>query len=376
MIYLDYAATTPIRPEVIAVYNEVAEQYYGNASSLHDVGTKAERAITLCREKFAQFLNGEKDGVYFTSGGSEANILAVRSLILGNNSKGRHLITTEVEHASLYHLFKQLEIEGYKVTFLGVNAKGQIDIDELRQAIQPDTILASIQYANSETGVIQPVAEIGALLKQHQVIFHTDAVQAFGKIPLDVEFCKIDSVSIASHKIYGPKGNGACYIRPDVQWNSVHTGATHQNGFRMGTVDVPGVVAFTTAAELLINEATTEQARLQRLRTYFIEKITTTTQGEIQVEGHPTEQLPHIIGLSCNKVQGQYIMLECNRYGIAISTGSACQVGQQEPSRTMLATGKTVDIANSFIRLSFGLQTKEEEVDKVVTVIEKVMMEI
>ena len=183
MIYLDYAATTPIRPEVLAVYNEVAEQYYGNASSLHDVGTKAERAITLCREKFAQFLNGKKDGIYFTSGGSEANILAVRSLILGNNSKGRHLITTEVEHASLYYLFKQLEIEGYKVTFLGVNAKGQIDIDELRQAIQPDTILASIQYANSETGVIQPVAEIGALLKQHQVIFHTDAVQAFGKIP-------------------------------------------------------------------------------------------------------------------------------------------------------------------------------------------------
>lgn len=375
MIYLDFAATTPMREEVLNIYNDVAKQLYGNASSLHDIGTKADHALTQCREQIAKLMNGQREGVYFTSGGSEANILSVRSLLLGNREKGKHIITTEVEHASLYHLFHQLETEGYEVTFIGVDTNGQVRLDELRKVIRQDTVLASIQYVNSETGVIQPIKEIGNMLKQHQVIFHTDAVQAFGKIPLDVIAYQVDSVSVASHKIYGPKGVGACYIAPSVRWKSQYVGATHEGGFRMGTVDVPGVAAFTSAAALARKEARKEQVRIHQLRGQLIRRLAH-FKDKITVEGHPENQLANIVGLTFKRVQGQHIMLECNRYGIAISTGSACQVGQQHPSRTMLATGKTTEEANGFVRLSLGLTTTEAEIDTVATTLEKIIVQI
>ena len=375
MIYLDYAATTPICREALDVYNQMATTYFGNASSLHDMGTKAEQALLLCREKLADIINGQGEGVYFTSGGSEANHLAIRSLIKGNEAKGKHLITTEVEHASLYELFKQLEKEGYDVTFLKVDQHGQIQLEELKQSIRNDTILASIQHANSETGVIQPMKDIGGILQEKNVIFHTDAVQTFTKIPIDVDAYQIDSLSIASHKIYGPKGVGACYIRPDVKWKSVQEGATHESGFRMGTVDVPGVVAFATAAEINERIAHNEYERMQRLRDVFIEKVTTLIKG-IQIEEHTSQQMPGIIGLTSDRVQGQHIMLECNRHGIAISTGSACRVGETEPSRTMLAMGKTKDIANGFFRLSLGKQTTKEELNQAIQVLHDIFIEL
>lgn len=375
MIYLDYAATTPIRREVLDVYQEVAEHYYGNASSLHDIGTKANEALTLCRKQLAEMMKGENEGVYFTSGGSEANILAIRSLLLGNLSKGNHIITTEIEHASLYNECKQLEKEGYDVTFLGVDECGRVQVDELFQALREDTVLVSIQHANSETGVIQPIEEIGTLLQEHDIIFHTDTVQTFGKIPIDIQKMGIDSLSIASHKMYGPKGVGACYIHPKVRFRSVHEGTTHEAGFRPGTVDVPGVVAFTTAANLHVAEAKEEQSRLQNLRTYFLKKISSLDE-HIQLEAHSKAQLPNIIGFTSPKVQGQHIMLECNRYGIAISTGSACQVVQSRPSRTMTAIGKPDNLAKGFFRISLGAQTTKEDLDKTVAVLEKIMSEI
>lgn len=375
MIYLDNAATTPMREEVLDVYKQMATKYYGNASSLHDMGTKAEQALSLCREKLANIINGQGKGVYFTSGGSEANHLAVRSLIKGNKDKGKHIITTAVEHASLFELFKQLEKEGYEVTFLEVNQDGRIQLENLKQAIRPDTVLASIQHANSETGVMQPLKEIGIILQQQNVIFHTDAVQTFTKTPIDIESSHIDSLSIASHKIYGPKGLGACYIRPEARWESVHEGATHESGFRMGTVDVPGVVAFTTAAEISEREANNEYKRIQQLRIFFIEELITSIKG-IRVEGHADQQLPGIIGLTSDKIQGQYIMLECNRHGIAISTGSACQVGQTEPSRTMLAMGRTKDVANGFFRLSLGKQTTKEEIKETIQILQGIFTEL
>lgn len=375
MIYLDYAATTPISAESLDVYNQMATKYFGNASSLHDMGTKAEQALLWCREKLANIINGQSEGVYFTSGGSEANHLAIRSLIKGNKSKGKHIITTEVEHASLYELFKQLEKEGYDVTFLKVDQHGQIQLEELKQSIRNDTILASIQHANSETGVMQPIKEIGEDLQKKNVIFHTDAVQTFTKFPIDVDACHVDSLSIASHKIYGPKGLGACYIRPGIRWKSVQEGATHESGFRMGTVDVPGVVAFATAAEINEKIAHNEYKRMRQLRDFFIEQVSTVIKG-IQIEGHTNQQLPGIIGLTSDRVQGQHIMLECNRHGIAISTGSACRVGETEPSRTMLAMGKTKDIANSFFRLSFGKQTTKEELNQTIQVLHGIFMEL
>lgn len=375
MIYLDYAATTPIRREALDVYQEVAERYYGNASSLHDIGTKANEALALCRKQLADMVNGESEGVYFTSGGSEANILAVRSLLLGNLSKGNHIITTEIEHASLYNECKQLEKEGYDVTFLGVDEHGRVKIDELFNSLRDDTVLVSIQHANSETGVIQPIEEIGSLLQERDIIFHTDTVQTFGKIPIDIQKMGIDSLSIASHKLYGPKGVGACYIRPEVRFRSVHEGTTHEAGFRPGTVDVPGVVAFTTAANLHVAEAKDEQSRLHDLRTYFLKKLSR-LMADIQLEANPHAQLPGIIGFTSQKVQGQHIMLECNRYGIAISTGSACQVGQSQPSRTMLAVGKEENIANGFFRISLGIHTTKEDLDTTVSILEKIIAEI
>lgn len=371
MIYLDFAATTPMREDVLTVFNEATKKYYGNPSSLHDIGTEAERALALCREQIANTLDGKATGVYFTSGGSESNILAVRSLLAGNKHRGKHIITSKIEHASLYHLFEQLEQEGYDVTFIGVDELGQICIDELEKAIRADTVLASIQHANSENGVIQPLAEIGNILDRHGVIFHTDAVQTFGKIPVNVTDCKIDSVSVASHKLYGPKGIGACYMAPTVRWESQYLGATHEAGFRIGTVDVPSVIAFTTAVQIAVREMDKEQRRLQQLRCYLLQHLAP-LQDKITVEAHPNAQLPNIIGLTFRNVQGQHIMLECNRYGIAISTGSACQVGEQNPSRMMLAVGKTVEEANSFVRLSFGLTTTEAHVDEVCNVLERI----
>jgi len=372
MIYLDYAATTPICHDVLTVFNEASKKFYGNSSSLHDIGTEANRALELCRTQIAEVIQGEKEGIYFTSGGSESNFLAIRSILSGNRSKGKHIITTKVEHASLFHLFEQLEEEGYEVTFIGVDEYGRVKIDELEQAICKETVLASIQHANSETGVIQPLSEIGTILARHDVIFHTDAVQTFGEIPIDVKNCKIDSLSVSSHKLYGPKGIGACYIDPGIRWVGQFKGATHENGFRMGTVDVPSVIAFTKAVQLATQRMLPEQERFEKLRKQLIHKLKP-LQKEITIQAHPSEQLPHIVGLLFHHIQGQHIMLECNRRNIAISTGSACQVGEQTPSRMMLATGKTVDEANGFVRISFGLKTTSEHIYKLCYVLEHIL---
>lgn len=372
LVYLDYAATTPIRDDVLKTFNEASKKFYGNSSSLHDVGTEANRALSLCREQLANVIEGKKEGIYFTSGGSESNFLAIRSILLGNQSKGKHIITTKVEHASLFHLFEQLQEEGYEVTFIGVDEYGRIKVEELEKAICEETILASIQHANSETGVIQPLVEIGEILARHDVIFHADAVQTFGKIPIDVRRCKIDSLSVSSHKIYGPKGIGACYVDPAVKWMSQFPGATHEGGFRMGTVDVPSVIAFTKAVQLAIQQMPVEAERLSKLRHQFIEKIRP-LQKYLTIEAHPSKQLPHIVGLLFRHLQGQHVMLECNRHNIAISTGSACQVGEQNPSRMMLATGKTVEEANGFVRISFGLKTTSDHIQKVCQVLENVL---
>ncbi|OQP18041.1 IscS subfamily cysteine desulfurase [Geobacillus zalihae] len=370
MIYLDYAATTPMCQEAIAAYAEAASVYFGNESSLHDIGTKAKQLLALCRRELAAMINGEAEGIYFTSGGTEANLLAIRSLAAAYRHKGNHLITTEIEHASLHHLFKQLETEGYTVTYLPVDRFGRIRLADLERAITPKTILASIQHANSEIGTIQPLADIGRLLRAHGVLFHSDCVQTFAKIQLDVQEIGLDSLSVSAHKVYGPKGVGAVYINPRRHWKPVFPGATHESGFRPGTVNVPGIAAFITAAQQLHRRMADEQSRLERLRNRLLHAIAA-KQLPVTVEGHPDFRLAHIIGLSIAGYEGQLVMLECNRAGIAISTGSACQVGLQAPSRTMLAVGKTPEEAKQFIRVSLGAATTEAEIDQFVSTLER-----
>lgn len=241
MIYLDHAATTPIRREALDAYVEASEKYYGNASSLHDIGMQANDVLEKCRTLWGTLIDADPSGIYFTSGGTEANQLAILSYIKAHKERGKHLITTEVEHSSLYNLFQQLAEDGYDVTFLSLQKDGTVSLEEVRKVIRPDTILASIHYANSEVGILQPIAALGKVFAAHDIFFHVDCVQAFGHVPLSVKKLKIDALSIASHKIYGPKGIGLCYMNPTVFWQSVIQNTTHEKGFRPGTVDVPSI---------------------------------------------------------------------------------------------------------------------------------------
>ncbi|WP_099157825.1 IscS subfamily cysteine desulfurase [Virgibacillus ndiopensis] len=368
MIYLDYAATTPISEEALNIFSEVSLKFYGNPNSLHDSGSEAKHLLEMCRKELAVTINGEKEGIYFTSGGTESTILAIRSIIEANKEKGTHLITTVTEHSSVDHLFKQLETEGFSVTYLSVDKYGQIRLEELINAITKNTIFASIQYVNSEIGTIQPIEKIGEILRENDVIFHSDCVQAFGKIPIDVKKASIDSVSVSSHKIYGPKGVGACYINPAIVWKMQLPETSHEKGFRPGTVNVPGIAAFTNAAQTICNQLEEKTKKYDALRNKLLSGLLG-MEHKIIIEGHPVDQLSNIIGLSIIGTQGHYVMLECNRYGIAISTGSACQVGKEKPSKTMLAIGKSFDEAKQLIRISFGNQTEEIHVDKVVEVL-------
>ncbi|KAB2444918.1 IscS subfamily cysteine desulfurase [Bacillus luti] len=360
MIYLDYAATTPMSAEALQTYTKAATQYFGNEQSLHDIGGTASSLLQVCRKTFAEMIGGKEQGVFFTSGGSESNYLAIQSLL--NAKSGKHIITTPMEHASIRSYFQSLASQGYTITEIPVDKGGLIRLVDVEAAITEDTVLASIQHGNSEIGTVQNIAEIGLLLKKHNVLFHTDCVQTFGKLPIHVFEMGIDSLSVSAHKIYGPKGVGACYINPQVRWEQIFPGTSHEKGFRPGTVNVPGIAAFLTAAENILKNHMEENLRFKELRTYFLEQLRTLSL-EIEVEGHSTSCLPHIIGVTIKGIEGQYTMLECNRRGIAISTGSACQVGKQEPSKTMLAIGKTYEEAKQYVRFSFGQQTTKDQID-------------
>ncbi|TKH10225.1 aminotransferase class V-fold PLP-dependent enzyme [Bacillus wiedmannii] len=360
MIYLDYAATTPMSEEALQTYMKAASQYFGNEQSLHDIGGTASSLLQVCRKTFAEMIGGKEQGVFFTSGGSESNYLAIQSLLNARNKK--HIITTPMEHASIRSYFQSLQSEGYTITEIPVDDGGVIHLDDLESAITENTVLASIQHGNSEIGTVQNIAEIGALLKKYNVLFHSDCVQTFGKLPINVFEMGIDSLSVSAHKIYGPKGVGACYINPQVRWKQIFPGTSHEKGFRPGTVNVPGIASFLTAAENILKNQQKESLRFTELRSYFLGHLQALPL-EIKVEGYSTSCLPHIVGVTIKGIEGQYTMLECNRHGIAISTGSACQVGKQEPSKTMLAIGKTYEEAKQYVRFSFGQQTTKDQID-------------
>ncbi len=238
--------------EAIETYAKAAEQYFGNEQSLHDIGGTSSSLLQVCRKSFAQMIHGKEQGVFFTSGGSESNYLAIHSLLKAR--EGKHIITTPIEHASIRNYFQSLKQQGYTITEIPVDSYGMIDMYALENSITENTVLASIQHGNSEIGTVQPIAEIGKLLKKHHVIFHTDCVQTFGKLPIDVTEMQIDSLSVSAHKIYGPKGVGACYINPQIRWEPLFKGTTHEKGFRPGTVNVPGVGAFLTASRAYLTE--------------------------------------------------------------------------------------------------------------------------
>jgi cysteine desulfurase len=362
VIYLDYAATTPMSENALTIYMKAAKSAFGNSSSLHDIGGMAARTLQASRKIITDMICGNEKGLYFTSGGSEANILAVQSLLNGVDLKNNHIITTQIEHSSLYTFFKSLQTRGYEVSFLEPNKQGFISTDDITSKLKSNTGLVSIQHGNSEIGVVQPIKEIGRLLKKRGILFHSDCVQTFGKLPINVEDIHIDAISISSHKIYGPKGIGAAYINPSVFWQPVIPGTTHESGFRPGTVDVPGAAAFATAAKDVSANMYTNIEHYLKLRKDFVDSLKPCKDRIKLLNENNENTLPNILPLLVDGIEGQYMMLECNRFGFAISTGSACQVGMQAPSRTILALGYDEQKAKQYIRISLGAQTSSEEV--------------
>jgi cysteine desulfurase len=363
MIYLDYAATTPISENALNIYVKASKNAFGNSSSLHDIGGMATRTLQASRKILADSFNGNEKGLYFTGSGSEANILAIQSLLNGMDRKKNHIITTQMEHSSLHTFFKRLSSEGYEISFLIPDKQGLITIDRLKRELREDTGLVSIQHGNSEIGTVQLIEEIGPFLKEHGVLFHSDCVQTFGKLPIDVENTQIDAISISSHKIYGPKGLGAAYINPAVYWQPVIPGTTHESGFRPGTVDVPGAAAFATAAKDISARMSNNTEYFLEIRRKFIDLLKPYKEKITLLNEDTPSLLPNILPLLIDGIEGQYIMLECNRFGFAISTGSACQVGMQAPSRSLLAMGLDEQQAKQYIRISLGEETTMEQIE-------------
>ncbi|MBM7648964.1 cysteine desulfurase [Bacillus ectoiniformans] len=358
MKYFDYAATAPMCEDAARIYVDMSTRMFGNSSSLHDYGSQADYLLNQCRESMAEMIGGLAEGIYFTSGGTESNILSILSLARKAKNKGKHIITSMAEHSSVHSAMAILEKEGFEITRIAFNQSGLIDLKQLKSSIREDTILVTIQYVNQEIGTIQPAAELGAFLKEKEILFHSDCVQAFGKLDLRPLVAVADSLSLSSHKVRGPKGVGAAYISPTVSWEPVFPGLSHEKGFRGGTVNVPGILAFTAAAEKATRSYSLDHE--WKLRSAFKEQLQ--RSACVFLEADTRHQLPSIIGMRLPGVEGQFVMLEANQEGMAISTGSACQSGVDNGAKATLAMGQTETEAKQFFRVSFGEETTVSDV--------------
>jgi cysteine desulfurase len=362
MIYFDFAATTPLDSEAAEVFVQASTQFFGNSSSLHEIGGQSLDLLENCREELAGLLGVNKKGLYFTSGGSEGNFLAIEALLSAPKKAGKHIIAGMAEHSSIHGVLNRLE--GYTITFLPFDSSGLIDIKELERAITPETVLVTVQHVNSEIGTIQPIEEIARICRERDIHFHSDFVQSFGKIDLKKITPLVSSFSFSGHKIYGPKGIGAVYVDPAISWRAFFPGGSHERGFRPGTVNVPAIASMTAAAQKLNSQLSQSYDRFLELRTILVESLEPIKEYVHIYQAAPRSQLPAIIGLRISGIEGQWIMLECNRYGFAISTGSACQIGMQTPAKVTQALGLSPQEAKEFIRISFGKTTKREDVVK------------
>ena len=365
-IYMDYHATTPVDPRVVQAMLPFFTEHFGNAASRnHPFGWEAEEAVEGARKQVAELIGANAKEIVFTSGATESDNLAIKGVAEMYREKGNHIITCVTEHKAVIDTCKRLEKEGYRVTYLPVQKDGLIDVDDLRQAISDKTILISIMAANNEIGVVQPVAEIGAIAKEKAVLFHTDGVQAVGKIPFNVNELKVDLVSISAHKMYGPKGVGALYVRrrnPRVLLAPIIDGGGHERGMRSGTLNVPGIVGFGKAAELCRLEMAGDTTRLQGLRDRLNKKLHDGLD-EIYINGSMEHRLPHNLNISFAYVEGESLLMGINE--VAVSSGSACTSASLEPSYVLKALGAGDDLAHSSIRFGLGRWTTEEEIDYV-----------
>lgn len=365
VIYMDNAATTRTAPEVVEAMLPYFSEYYGNPSSVYELAGASKKAINEAREKISQVIGAKPNEIYFTAGGSEADNWAIKETYEAYKEKGNHIITTKVEHHAVLHTCQWLEKQGAKVTYLDVDENGIIRLEDLERAITPETILISVMAANNEIGSLMPVKEIGMIAKEHGILFHTDAVQAFGQIPLDVDECHIDMLSSSAHKINGPKGIGCLYIRKGLKLRSFIHGGAQERKRRAGTENVPGIVGYGKAAELAMTTMKERTAGEREVRDYMIEKI----KKEVpycRLNGHPVLRLPNNVNFSFQFIEGESLLIMLDMEGICASSGSACTSGSLDPSHVLLAIGLPHEIAHGSLRLTIGEETTKEDVDFVV----------
>lgn len=360
MIYLDYAATTPMSENAIEAFIHTSRNYFENTESLHDGGLRAKELLEHARTAFAKVSGKESKSIYFTGGGSDGNFLAITSLAFGAQQNGRHIITSNVEHPSVDYALKFLEDQGFAVTRIPLDSSGKISIERIKKYLRPDTILATIQHVNSETGIIQDLKSMSDFFKRNNILFHSDCVQSFAKVDMDYfQSINIDSFTVSAHKIHGPKGTGAVYISPTIHISPLLAGVTHERGFRPGTVDLPSIVSFVTAAEESINNQSSHYVQVAKMRKLFISLIL--NNRDVILEGSK-DGSPYIIPFRIRGIEGQIVMQELSRRKIAVSTGSACKNGLQSPSKTLLALGRTDSEAHGLIRVSLSHLTTSEDI--------------
>ncbi|MFH1352910.1 MAG: cysteine desulfurase NifS [bacterium] len=364
-IYFDHNATTPVHPDVLEAMQPYFKDIFGNASSIHQFGQQARKAVDEAREKVAALISAKPDEIVFTSGGTEADNFAIKGIAYALRKKGKHIISSSIEHHAVLKTCKYMEKNGFKITYLAVDKHGLVNPDELRKAITDETILITVMHANNETGVIEPVADIGKIAKEKGICFHTDAVQSAGKIPVDVNDINADLLSLSAHKIYGPKGIGALYVRKGTKIQPLLHGGYHEKNKRAGTENVPAIVGFGKACSIASNEMEKEKFRLTNLRDNLCSGISEKID-KVYLNGHPGKRLPNTLNMSFGFVEGESIILNLDMKGISVSSGSACTSGALEPSHVLKAMRVEPALAQGSVRFSLGKDNTEKDIEYVI----------
>ncbi|MBQ6991905.1 MAG: cysteine desulfurase NifS [Clostridia bacterium] len=362
IIYFDHAATTKMHDQVLKEMIPFLSIEYGNPSSMYSIGRNAKRAIEISRRKIARVINAKAHEIFFTSGGSESDNLAIKGIAYNLKEKGNHIITTKIEHPAVLNTCHRLEEEGFEITYLNVDHKGMISLEDLKNNITEKTILISIMYANNEIGTIEPIKKIGDIAKEHGIYFHTDAVQAIGNVKIDVEAMNIDLLSMSGHKFYGPKGIGALYVRQGVELSKIQDGGHQERDLRAGTENVPGIVGIGKAIELVYENFEEKIKKLKELKNYCIQELKENFNN-IKINGDEKNRLPGNVNVSFSKMSGEELLLKLDEKGICTSAGSACSSGSGKSSHVLIAIGLSDELANSSLRISLGYENTKEDIE-------------
>ena len=367
-VYFDNAATTRLDEDVLKEMLPYLREDYGNASAIYKLGRKSRKAIEESREKIAKVLNCKPNEIYFTAGGSESDNTAIKGIAHSYKNKGNHIITSKIEHPAVLETCKELEKEGFEVSYISVDENGVIDLEELKKAIKPTTILISVMFANNEIGTIEPIKEIGKIAKENKIYFHTDAVQAVGTIKIDVQDLNIDSLSLSGHKFYGPKGIGALYVRTGINFKKFIDGGHQEKNKRGGTENLAEIVGMSKALELIYNNFESHNSRITELRDYYIEQIQNNIK-EAKLNGSRNQRLPGNANISFKNVNAESLLFKLDEKGICASAGSACSSGSSSPSHVLVAIGLPPEWANGALRVTIGANNTKEEVDYLIEAI-------